>query len=188
MLIVGLWTARPALAIAAGPKDNYGLESTAEEAQYKPKGAKPQTDEVYRLIGRGITVFLSLVAIIFLGLALYAGLRWMTARGNEEYVTKGKDTLEAAIIGLTIVVASYAIVKFVLDKLGGVASESLIAKNPICQSVVVTEQDGKKSYQDTCGRDTGGSCTQSNECDTDKNVILKNCCPGGNENVCCAPK
>ena len=41
----------------------------------------------------------------------------MTARGDEGQVDKGKDTIIAAVIGLTIVLASYAITIFVFSGL-----------------------------------------------------------------------
>jgi TRAP-type C4-dicarboxylate transport system permease small subunit len=57
------------------------------------------------------------LAFVFFGLTLYAGLRWMTAQGNEEMVTKSKEILKAAIIGLVIVTASYALTKFIFSQL-----------------------------------------------------------------------
>jgi hypothetical protein len=60
---------------------------------------------------------LSLLALIFLILALVAGFRWMTAAGNEEQITKAQDTIKAAIIGLIIVLAAWAITYFILKYL-----------------------------------------------------------------------
>lgn len=47
----------------------------------------------------------------------YAGLRWMTARGNEEFATKAKDAMFAATIGLILVVASYGIATFIFSRI-----------------------------------------------------------------------
>ncbi len=60
---------------------------------------------------------LSLVGTIFLILSVYAGILWMTASGNEERVTKAKDIVTQAIIGLAITLAAYAITAFVTAKL-----------------------------------------------------------------------
>ncbi|MBI5221583.1 MAG: hypothetical protein HY979_02145 [Candidatus Magasanikbacteria bacterium] len=62
---------------------------------------------------------LSLVGTIFLILSVYAGLLWMTASGNEEKVTKAKDIITQAIMGLAITLAAYAITAFVTAKLNG---------------------------------------------------------------------
>ena len=62
-----------------------------------------------------INAILGLLGIIFLVLTLYAGFLWMTAAGNDEQVTKAKSILTAAIIGVVIIVAAYAITNFVLE-------------------------------------------------------------------------
>ena len=64
-----------------------------------------------------IQASLSLLALIFMILAVLAGFRWMTAAGNEEQITKAQDTLKAAIVGLVIVLAAWSITYFVLKYL-----------------------------------------------------------------------
>lgn len=66
-----------------------------------------------------ISAFLGLLGIIFLVLIIYAGFEWMTAQGDEEKVTKAKDTLTRAIIGLVIITAAYSITYFVFSNLPG---------------------------------------------------------------------
>lgn len=61
-----------------------------------------------------INAILGLLGIIFLVLTLYAGFLWMMAAGNEDQVGKAKNILTAAIIGIIIIVAAYAITNFVL--------------------------------------------------------------------------
>jgi len=75
------------------------------------------TVSVGSLVAIVIQAFLGLLGIIFLVLILYAGYNWMIARGEEEKVTKAKDTLTRAVIGLIIVVGAYAISYFVIDNL-----------------------------------------------------------------------
>ncbi|MFH1232591.1 MAG: hypothetical protein V1651_01850 [Patescibacteria group bacterium] len=72
---------------------------------------------VIDVIGYGIQAILGLLGIIFLILILYAGFNWMTAAGDEEKVTKAKETLSRAIIGLVIIVSAYLITIFVFSKL-----------------------------------------------------------------------
>lgn len=61
--------------------------------------------------------FLGLVAVCIM---LYGGFVWMTAGGNEEKVGEAKKLIAAGIIGLIIIIASFSIVSFVLDKISGV--------------------------------------------------------------------
>lgn len=68
------------------------------------------------IIGSAINVFLSLLGVIFIVLIIYAGYNWMTAGGDEEKVKKAQDTIKKAVIGLIIIVSSYAIWNFILYK------------------------------------------------------------------------
>lgn len=65
------------------------------------------------LMGRIVNIFLGLLGLIFLCYAIYAGYKWMTARGSEKDVSAAKDTLKNAILGLIIVAAAYAISSYV---------------------------------------------------------------------------
>ncbi len=68
-----------------------------------------------QLVGRVIRTIMSILGIIFVVLMVYAGFKWMTARGEEEPIKEAKDTIRAAIIGLILVFLAYAITGFVID-------------------------------------------------------------------------
>jgi len=67
------------------------------------------------LVGRIIFAILGLTGAIALVMFIWGGLQWMTAAGNAEKVTKGRDTLLWAVLGLVIIFSSYAILKAVLN-------------------------------------------------------------------------
>jgi hypothetical protein len=94
---------------------NYGLDTTAGQIDaFKDQRGKAFADNfIQTRAGEIIGLVLSFVGILFLGLMIYAGLMWMTAQGNETKVTKAKDLLVNAVIGLIIVFAAYAITAFV---------------------------------------------------------------------------
>ncbi len=75
------------------------------------------TDEysVSQILGTIIQAFLSLLGIIFIFLMLIGGYHWMTAAGNQEKVDKAINTIKRAIIGLIIVVGSYAVWYFIFE-------------------------------------------------------------------------
>jgi hypothetical protein len=52
---------------------------------------------------------LGIVGTIFFAYAVYAGYKIMMARGDEEKVNIGKDTLRRATIGIIIILSSYAL-------------------------------------------------------------------------------
>ena len=68
-------------------------------------------------VGMVISVFLSLLGVIFVVYIIWAGYNWMTAGGNEEKVTKAKTTLTRAVIGLIITISAYSIWFFIFMKL-----------------------------------------------------------------------
>ena len=63
--------------------------------------------------------YLSLVAVIFV---LYGGITWMTAAGNDEKVMKAKKILTASVIGLTIILLSWALITFVFNSVDEVSN------------------------------------------------------------------
>ncbi len=93
--------------------DSYGLKATANAA-----GLEKYGNDVPALIGNVIGTALSLISVIFFVLMIYGGLRWMLSRGNEDQSKKALDTIIAAIIGIIIVLASYAITTFVFNSIG----------------------------------------------------------------------
>lgn len=64
-----------------------------------------------------INVLLGFLGIIAVVLIIYAGFLWMTAAGNEDQITKAKNLMVAAVIGLVIILAAFAIANFVLNQL-----------------------------------------------------------------------
>ena len=56
---------------------------------------------------------------VFFCLMFYAGYIWMTAHGNEDRVTKAKDILTAALIGIAIIVAGYGVTVFIAGRATG---------------------------------------------------------------------
>lgn len=73
------------------------------------------------LIGRVINAVMGIVGSLALAMFIYGGFIWMTAAGNNERVTKGKDILIWATIGLIVIFSAYAIVNFVLEGIAGPA-------------------------------------------------------------------
>lgn len=83
----------------------------------KIEASDPILQDIPTAIGQIIGAVLAFVGIIFFVLMIYAGLMWMTARGNEEQVTKAKNLIGAAVIGMIIVFAAYAITAFIGEAL-----------------------------------------------------------------------
>jgi hypothetical protein len=98
------------VGVYAANAQQYGLKETAQEAGLTTGG-----DNVTILAGRVVGTALSLIGVLFFILMIYGGFTWMTARGNEQQTEKAKTTITAAVIGMIIVLASYAITNFVFQ-------------------------------------------------------------------------
>jgi hypothetical protein len=118
LVSVGLMAllALPFLASAANlPSDNLKTVGEKGNAPYRP--IAQGTNDLASIIGTVIQVFLGLLGVLFLVYMLYAGYNWMIAQGDEEKVTKAKETIQRAIIGLIIIIAAYAISYWVFGSL-----------------------------------------------------------------------
>lgn len=80
-------------------------------------GAGLSSSDLPTVIGSIISVFLTLLGIIFLVLVLYAGWLWMTAGGDAKQVDKAKEIMLRAVVGLIILLAAYSISTFVITTL-----------------------------------------------------------------------
>ena len=74
------------------------------------------------IVAAVIMMFISLLGIIFVVLIVYSGYNWMTAGGDQSKITKAKDTISRALIGLIIILAAYSITYFVFSSLDPVVS------------------------------------------------------------------
>lgn len=73
--------------------------------------------DISKKIGGLIQVALGLVGLAFLILMFYGGYRWLTSRGNEEEIKKGLNTIIAALTGLFIILASYGVTYFLVNRI-----------------------------------------------------------------------
>lgn len=158
----GLLLATPVLA-------QYGLDETAGAAKLL------RSETPSQIAGRVIGSALSLVGVIFFVLMIYAGITWMTSRGNQEKSKKALDTIIAAVIGIIIVFGAYAITNFVFSSVGEQSAANTgsgTATTP-SEEIVVNECVAQ-----------GGECLQS--CGAGNETT--DACPtiaGQPENVCC---
>ncbi|MFA6918948.1 MAG: Ig-like domain-containing protein [Patescibacteria group bacterium] len=89
----------------------------------------PQVDLV-TFIGRLVQIFLSIIGIVLVLLIMYGGFIWMTSEGDPGKVDKAKRIIINAIIGLIIIMASFAIATFVMSWLSGSGNGNQNQKTP----------------------------------------------------------
>ncbi len=75
------------------------------------------TTDPRTIVARVINVAMMFLGIIAVGIVIFAGFKWMTSKGNEEQIESAKKILKAGVIGLVIVLASWGIAAFILNRL-----------------------------------------------------------------------
>lgn len=110
--------ALPYRALAQFGDAKSKLETTAGDQGAGYNVGDTTGDTLLTMVGGIIKVGIGLTGIIFLGLTIYAGFKWMTASGDTKAVDESKRVLTQAVIGLIIIVLAYAITSFVFSYLG----------------------------------------------------------------------
>lgn len=77
--------------------------------------SKPLADILIDLLN----VALGFVTIASLGFLIYGGYYWMTSGGEEKRVETAKQIIKTSIIGLTVILISWAIITFIVEIVGG---------------------------------------------------------------------
>jgi len=90
------------------------LTRVAGSGGYQTDPSKASTPII---IGTVIGAFLGFLGITFIVIMLIAGNKWMTAKGNDEQITKAKDSIREAVIGLVVSLAAYSIWNFVFNNI-----------------------------------------------------------------------
>lgn len=105
----------PSLVQGQGIKDiNKQLEAGGKNAGLTKDG---KTKDPRALAADIIQILLTLVGMICIILVVTAGFWYLTSHGDSDKVTKAKDTLAGAVIGLAITLAAYSITIFVSKRI-----------------------------------------------------------------------
>lgn len=112
LLVVGAIFLWPNILLAADL--DTGIEYGAQT------GLSDQDPRV--TVAKIIRIFLGFLGIIAVSLIMYGGWLYMTSEGNEEKITKAKQVIKNAVIGLLIILASFSIVSFIIGRLLGSTS------------------------------------------------------------------
>jgi len=105
----------PQFVLASAESEFYkSLDATAKGTGHD----KYKNYELGTMVGKIVKVFLSFLGVIFFGWTIYAGLLWMTSRGNEQDIEKAKNMLKNAAIGLAIIALAYAITAYIGTQIG----------------------------------------------------------------------
>ena len=98
---------------------NFGTEAVGD-------GLAGTLGEVGRdpreVAGRIINFALGFLGLIAVLIIIYAGFKWMTSGGSEEKIAEAKKILIAGVIGLIIILSSWALATFILSRFSQVVN------------------------------------------------------------------
>ncbi len=109
-------------------EDSSGLPGVQKDSGGKPGGSTPGRVELPNFIGAKtiselilkIAKFLMALAIPFaITMLIWSGFMFATAQGNEEKIGRAKKNFTWTIIGISVILASEAVISYIQDLLGG---------------------------------------------------------------------
>lgn len=128
-MLVGV--AAPTVALAVGQqavpiktgnnpfKDGNFVDQTNKQIQGRAIGSET-VQPLPVIIGNIVNIILSFLGVLLLVYLIYAGFLWMTSGGDSKKADTAKTYIQNAVIGLIIILASFAISNFVITNLTAV--------------------------------------------------------------------
>lgn len=71
-----------------------------------------QPEDIRITVAKMINVALGFLGVIFIGLTVFAGFKYMTSGGNQEKTSQAVGLLKNAVIGLLIILAAWSITRY----------------------------------------------------------------------------
>ena len=69
--------------------------------------------EIGNIISSGVALLLIIAAVVFFFMLVIGGIRWITSGGDKGQTEAARGQITAALVGLVIVFAAYAIVSII---------------------------------------------------------------------------
>jgi len=95
-----------------------GQASIWKDMEECRKSGSCSLNDFVRLFANVSQWILGIVGSLALLMFIYGGLMFIISSGSSEKVTKAKEIIIGAVIGLVIVFTSYMIIQFTIDALG----------------------------------------------------------------------
>ncbi len=121
VMVMALALAPAGAALAQQSAGSFGLN------EFNSNIALNTNQNLQVTIAKVINIILSFLGIVAVIIILIGGFKWMTAGGESEGIEEAKKIIMAGVIGLAIVLSSYAIAKFVLGSLSGATGTGTLA-------------------------------------------------------------
>jgi len=118
------------LAVATLAADFAWAQDFGINAVNNGLGGSLSSGDPRLIVGRIIQIALSFIGAIAIIMIMYAGFLWMTSGGEEEKVSQAKAILRNGVIGLVIILSSWAIATFIITRLSGAVGGYTVPEVP----------------------------------------------------------
>jgi len=140
------------------------------------------------VIGRVIFGLLGIIGAITLIMFVYGGIVWLTSMGSSEGITKGKNVMIWAVVGLVIILFAYAATEFIIIALTGKPVPAPPQPPPPPPPPVTTPPPSPTDCLDGSAKDSNLCCTEftkypdKTNCNSAISGSLYRCCDCGKTN------
>lgn len=110
---LGVVSSLPAQA-ACDPKQ--GLEGALKDDCSRAPGQAKELDGNQGVITTIINTMLFIVGLLAVIMIIYAGIRFVTAHGDEKQVESARQTIIYSVVGLIVAILAYALVNWVFTQ------------------------------------------------------------------------
>ena len=114
-IFIFLFTVTPTLAAPAQLKDYIDPLNMSDKSN--SNSASGLTNTVSFTVGTVLDQVFGILGIFALALIIYSGIKYIISFGNVKKAKEARDFMIWAAIGLVVIFLSYAVVKFVLEKI-----------------------------------------------------------------------
>ena len=110
---LGVLSSLPAQA-ACDPKK--GMEGALQDDCSRVPGQAKELDGNQGVITTIINTMLFIVGLLAVIMIIYAGIRFVTAHGDEKQVESARQTIIYSVVGLIVAILAYALVNWVFSQ------------------------------------------------------------------------
>ena len=107
--------------LVATPVAVESASAQVQDGLNMTKTTENQNQSVDTLVKNIINILLWAIGIVSVIMLIIGGFRYVTSNGDSSQVTAAKNTIMYSVIGLIIAIFAYAIVNFVVFRVGNIA-------------------------------------------------------------------
>ena len=78
-----------------------------------PQPAQAKITDIGKLLSSGVSLAIILAGVLVFAFLVWGGIQWITSGGDKTKTEEARNRIPAALVGLAIVAASWALIKII---------------------------------------------------------------------------